>query len=76
MFMSQYILRYNNINAADIGEVGGKNASLGEMFNHLSSKGINVPDGFEKTSAAMLYRLKILPGYLLGFRSAQMTLPS
>ena len=53
--MPEYILKYSNINASDIGKVGGKNASLGEMFNHLSSKGINIPDGFATTSAAFWY---------------------
>ena len=32
--------------------VGGKNASLGEMFNQLKDKGISVPDGFATTAAA------------------------
>ena len=36
-------------------EVGGKNASLGEMFKALKSKGINVPDGFA-TSADAYWR--------------------
>jgi pyruvate, water dikinase len=36
-------------------EVGGKNASLGEMFKALKSKGINVPDGFA-TSAEAYWR--------------------
>lgn len=34
----------------DLPAVGGKNASLGEMFNTLSSKGIEVPDGFAVTA--------------------------
>lgn len=36
----------------DIGKVGGKNASLGEMIQKLQSKGIDVPDGFATTSEA------------------------
>ena len=36
----------------DVASVGGKNASLGEMFNTLGSKGIKVPDGFAVTAAA------------------------
>ena len=55
--MSQFILKYENITAADIAKVGGKNASLGEMFNRLSSKGINIPDGFATTSDAFWYFL-------------------
>src|SRR5689334_4863655 len=40
------ILPFNDIHSTDIKSVGGKNASLGEMYNELSSKGIKVPDGF------------------------------
>ena len=32
--------------------MGGKNASLGEMFSNLSKEGIKVPDGFATTSFA------------------------
>ena len=32
--------------------VGGKNASLGEMFNKLTKKGVNLPDGFAITTEA------------------------
>jgi len=35
--------------------VGGKNASLGEMIRNLSSKGINIPDGFAVTANAYKY---------------------
>ena len=50
--MPVYVLKYSAINASDIGKVGGKNASLGEMFNNLSSKGITIPDGFATTAEA------------------------
>lgn len=36
----------------DIALVGGKNASLGEMYNQLTSKGVRVPNGFATTSMA------------------------
>ncbi|MFN9618692.1 MAG: phosphoenolpyruvate synthase [Synechococcaceae cyanobacterium] len=39
----------------DIGRVGGKNASLGEMLRELGSAGVRVPPGFATTAAA--YRL-------------------
>jgi len=39
----------------DIPLVGGKNASLGEMIRNLSSKGINIPDGFAVTANAYKY---------------------
>lgn len=50
--MANYVLNFNQIKLTDISLVGGKNASLGEMFQELSSKGINVPDGFAITSNA------------------------
>ena len=37
---------------SDVASVGGKNASLGEMFQHLTAKGIPIPDGFAITAAA------------------------
>jgi len=40
------ILWINEISIEDISLVGGKNASLGEMYNNLSPKGVNIPDGF------------------------------
>ncbi|HET6769433.1 MAG TPA: phosphoenolpyruvate synthase [Chitinophagaceae bacterium] len=50
--MNLYIKKFNEISIADIGIVGGKNSSLGEMFNKLSSQGIQVPDGFATTAFA------------------------
>ncbi|MBK4775384.1 MAG: phosphoenolpyruvate synthase [Pantoea sp. Edef] len=46
------ILWYHQINIKDIKIVGGKNASIGEMINKLSSLGINVPNGYVTTSYA------------------------
>jgi pyruvate,water dikinase len=50
--MSKYILKFSEIGIKDIPKVGGKNASLGEMFNNLSKKGIKIPDGFCTTAKA------------------------
>jgi pyruvate,water dikinase len=36
----------------DVEHVGGKNASLGEMIQHLSKAGVRVPGGFATTSLA------------------------
>jgi pyruvate,water dikinase len=36
----------------DVGEVGGKNASLGEMISQLTASGVRVPGGFATTAAA------------------------
>lgn len=46
------ILRFSEVNSSRLKEVGGKNASLGEMYNHLASAGVLVPDGFVITSSA------------------------
>ena len=40
------------IGMEDVGEVGGKAASLGELYAALGSKGIRVPEGFVTTAAA------------------------
>ena len=52
------ILWFREISKEDVPLVGGKNASLGEMFSKLSKKGINIPDGFVSTSRAYWYFLK------------------
>ncbi|SDJ02679.1 phosphoenolpyruvate synthase [Pedobacter sp. ok626] len=50
--MENYIKKFSEIGIHDIAEVGGKNASLGEMFTHLTPKGILIPKGFAVTAAA------------------------
>ncbi len=50
--MAHYIRWFRELGLGDIPSVGGKNASLGEMFRTLSSKGIRVPDGFAVTAEA------------------------
>ncbi|HEX6171343.1 MAG TPA: phosphoenolpyruvate synthase [Chitinophagaceae bacterium] len=50
--MNSYIKKFSEISIADSAIVGGKNSSLGEMFNKLSSKGIQIPDGFATTTFA------------------------
>jgi len=50
--MAKYIRNFSEIGLGDVPSVGGKNASLGEMFNQLMPKGIRVPAGFATTSEA------------------------
>ena len=45
------ILWFQEVDAGDTARVGGKNASLGEMVQHLKAEGIAVPDGFATTAA-------------------------
>lgn len=49
------ILWFNEVGIADIPLVGGKNASLGEMIQQLTPKGVNVPTGFATTAYAYRY---------------------
>jgi len=49
------ILWFDEVGIGDIGLVGGKNASLGEMIRELTTKGINVPRGFATTAYAYRY---------------------
>ncbi|TFC18378.1 phosphoenolpyruvate synthase [Cryobacterium algoritolerans] len=46
------VVWFNEIGLADIPQVGGKNASLGEMVRSLASQGVRVPDGFATTADA------------------------
>lgn len=48
----KFILNLGEVGMSDLETVGGKNASLGEMIQNLSSLGINIPDGFVVTVAA------------------------
>ena len=47
-----HIVWFENSRRADVGRVGGKNASLGEMVSSLSASGIVVPPGFATTASA------------------------
>lgn len=47
-----------DINMDDVPEVGGKNASLGEMIRNLTDKGIRIPSGFVTTASAYRYFLQ------------------
>ena len=58
MAKKDFILWFKEISIRDVPLVGGKNASLGEMFQKVASKGINVPDGFAITAAAYQYFIK------------------
>ncbi|NOY66046.1 MAG: phosphoenolpyruvate synthase [Gammaproteobacteria bacterium] len=48
----KYIRFFSDISIEQVAEVGGKNASLGEMYQTLASSGVNVPNGFATTSKA------------------------
>ncbi|MBV7314567.1 phosphoenolpyruvate synthase [Shewanella sp. NIFS-20-20] len=50
--MQQYVLWYQELGMGDVNQVGGKNASLGEMISNLANAGVQVPGGFATTSFA------------------------
>jgi len=58
MSKNKYILWFDEISHKDVSLVGGKNASLGEMYSNLTSKGVNVPNGFAITTKAYWYFIK------------------
>ncbi|WP_318492851.1 phosphoenolpyruvate synthase [Photobacterium leiognathi] len=50
--MQKHTLWFNTLSMNDVNQVGGKNASLGEMVSNLSNAGVSVPNGFATTSHA------------------------
>jgi pyruvate,water dikinase len=53
-----YILPFRELDMGRVAEVGGKNASLGELLLNLEPKGIRVPDGFAITADGFRLHLK------------------
>jgi pyruvate,water dikinase len=54
----KYIKFFNELSIKDVPLVGGKNASLGEMYQHLTKKGVNIPPGFAITADGYRYFLE------------------
>lgn len=52
MSNADYILWFDTIRMTDVEVVGGKNASLGEMYTQLTGSGVDVPNGFATTAQA------------------------
>ena len=52
------VLWYKDCGIADVPKVGGKNASLGEMMQHLEPEGIRIPNGFATTAYAYQHFLR------------------
>lgn len=55
---SPLILNFSEVGIGDVGKVGGKNASLGEMLKHFRPLGINIPEGFATTADAFWYFMR------------------
>lgn len=56
--MNDFIKKLNEVGIGDVSEVGGKNASLGEMLQNVAPKGVSIPGGFIVTASAYRYFLK------------------
>src|SRR6185503_243631 len=54
----KFILWFKELRNTDVKLVGGKNASLGEMYSLLTPKGVRVPNGFAVTASAYFYFLE------------------
>ncbi len=49
---TRYVIPFEQLRMHDVGEVGGKNASLGELISQLAGAGVQVPGGFATTAQA------------------------
>ena len=56
--MKYFIKKLNEVGIKDVAEVGGKNASLGEMIQNLTPKGVKIPGGFVVTADAYRFFLE------------------
>ena len=52
-----FIRWFSEVTNKDVGLVGGKNASLGEMVRTVAKQGVSVPDGFAITAEAYFHLL-------------------
>ncbi|HMZ84072.1 MAG TPA: phosphoenolpyruvate synthase, partial [Rhodocyclaceae bacterium] len=50
--MARYVIPFEELRMSDVEQVGGKNASLGEMISQLAGSGVRVPGGFATTAQA------------------------
>jgi pyruvate,water dikinase len=64
---SQFIRWFDSLSIDDVSIVGGKNASLGEMYRELTPQGVKVPNGFAVTAEAYRYLIETA-GILLPMR--------
>jgi pyruvate,water dikinase len=57
MTQYKYICQFAELGIDDVSTVGGKNASLGEMYQSLTAKGVKIPNGFATTANAYRHYL-------------------
>jgi len=53
---------FSDLGSDDVGDVGGKSASLGEMYNQLGDSGVTIPNGFSTTVESYRVFLQSRPG--------------
>ncbi|MFA5022418.1 MAG: phosphoenolpyruvate synthase [Patescibacteria group bacterium] len=58
LVQKKFIYWFDELTIKDVSKVGGKNASLGEMYQKLVPQGIKIPNGFAVTAQAYFYFLK------------------
>ena len=56
---NSFIRWFNEIGLGDVASVGGKNASLGEMYRELVPCGVKVPNGFAITASAYFHLIEV-----------------
>ena len=54
----QYVRFFSQLGIDDVPLVGGKNASLGELYQELTQSGLNVPNGFAVTAPGFRYTVE------------------
>ena len=59
MSVARFIRWFSEVSIADVGLVGGKNASLGEMLRELTPHGISIPNGFAVTADGYRHVLRV-----------------
>ena len=55
---SAFILWFDQLGIEDVPLVGGKNASLGEMYRILTEKGVKIPNGYAVTAGSYFHLLE------------------
>lgn len=56
--LRKYVKWFSELGIGDVGLVGGKNASLGEMYRELTGRGVKIPNGFAVTADGYRYFLR------------------
>ncbi len=58
MLKNKFVHFFKELSIKNVPQVGGKNASLGEMYSQLTKKGLRIPNGFATTAESYNYFLE------------------